>query len=339
MDLLKETIYPQIKWNMALISKDAQKYLDSLDATAQAWVLANADAGSKLTSGEAKRAGKAYEAVQAEAQKEQDEFLKTVPAEIIENVPSFMELDYDTQQGVFGAYEIMIADADDKAEKMDKAFDLAVADSDPYMKQIMRIMQDETMRYFEEANGQYHISVERIQRRRDELKEDLSRNLADLDLDLQAELAQTEDVYIEQQRGVIQSAANSGVTFGEGELSRFGMERDLSIKNDDIVESTKRQYGNQVRDLTLQAQRGDVEAQETLDDYTRDYGSRIQEIGRSAEIYAGSDRVAEFGIEGYNPMGNVSGTFDEDVVVDRQQRKDAFFGELNQDSLNYSQLI
>lgn len=98
-------------------------------------------------------------------------------------------------------------------------------------------------------------------------------------------------------------------------------------------EATQRNYAKQISDLEADAASGNVEAQAQIADLQRKLQSSIQEAGRSAEAYLGTERTSN--IPGYTPLGGVTGTIEEEKIKDVEARKQGIYGELTQASLNF----
>lgn len=287
--------------------------------------------GDRINSNEYKKIKKSYD-------KDKEEFYDSLPSEIKNNDAIMSQLEsqpFDMQKMAMDSYNIQVENNEDKARKMDQAFDMAVTQADPYWKQIIRIAQDETIRTFDEAKGDYEASALRIERRRTELQEDVSSNRERLSLDEQSQLARIDRGYEQQSQNVAMAAADAGVTFGTGALARAGKQEVVEEETADIVESTKREYGQQIEDLNIRAQRGETDAAEQLTELESTYGSRVQEIGRASETYLGSERTAGLDLEGYKDLGDIVGGIEEDKIKDTQVRKETLFNELNQSSLNF----
>ncbi len=287
--------------------------------------------GKRINKGE-------YKKILAKWKEKQDQFYATVPDEIKAN-PNFKNLSYDAQQFAIQSYNIQLENNEDKARKMDEAFNMAVNQADPYWKQIIRIAQDETIRRFDEAKGDYEATAQRIQRRQDELQQDISLNKERLTIDEQKTLLDIDRKYTEQTEQVINIASQRGITFGSGTLSRAGIQKKVDDQNDSFVESTKRSYGREIMDLTTKALRGDKNAKDDLAKLEETYGNRVTEIGRKAEKFLGSSRVNDLQLGNYQKLGNVTGSLEEEKTKDIQIRKESLFNELNQDSLNFNNIL
>jgi len=116
-----------------------------------------------------------------------DPFWDTVP-DYLKNDPSFQALPRDLQEMAVYNDQIQKADDANKVQKLSEAFEIAAQQADPYWKQIIRIAQDETLRAFEETQGDYTSSLERQNRRIAEIQQDLASNKEFLSLQQQQEL-------------------------------------------------------------------------------------------------------------------------------------------------------
>lgn len=379
---------------------------------------------------------------QADAAKAAEIDAKT--PDFMKNDPSWATLTNDQKE--IAAYNYSIAKANDaaKAEALASALEQATAQADPYWKQIIRVAQDEVLRGFEEAQGDYTSSLERQQRRIAEIQQDLVSNKEFLTLTQQQSLAsimgdlndaqqayernkqfydaetaaqitrmdtdyqkQVEDItrnkeylgaeeqsqletlkknYSINRGNVINQAENAGLTFST--KRDIAMER-LKQENEGMVESTRRQFGNQIQalnsdmayaekikqltqgdvqrenvqrqaeilqgiqtaqrkseeskasieadyakqiaDLEVEASRGNTEAQAQIADLQRKLGESVTGIGRKAESYLGTENTPA--LEGYNPLGDITGTIYEEQKKDIEERKDAIYSELTAPSL------
>lgn len=95
---------------------------------------------------------------------------------------------------------------------------------------------------------------------------------------------------------------------------------------------TQRTYAKQIADLEAEAASGNVEAQAQIADLKRKMEASVTSAGRSAEAYLGTENMPT--VEGYTPLGDVTGQLYEDRVKDIEARKNALYGDLTQSSLN-----
>lgn len=262
-------------------------------------------------------------------QAKQAEFDARTP-DVLKNDPSFQGLPMDMKEVVLYNYEIQKANDKQKADNLSKALEMATAQADPYWKNMLLIAQDEVLRSFEQAQGDYESSVQRQQNIIQNINQDLMTNKDFLSLEQQSELANLKMNYEVNQERLIEGAANQGLTFS---TKRKIAEQRLSEENQGIVESTNRRYNKQLTDLQTASARGSEDAQKEIEDLQRRMGDYTTNIGRSGEKYLGSENLPS--LPGYTPIGNIAGDMYEQKVSDIESRKQAIANELNQSSLNY----
>ena len=102
-----------------------------------------------------------------------------------------------------------------------------------------------------------------------------------------------------------------------------------------IVESTTAKYNKQISDLETQAARGNIQAQQQLADLKRTHQENIAKIGLGAESYLGTEKLGALNIQGYKPLGDISGTLKEDTAKDIQARQQTYLDTAKQSSLNF----
>jgi len=244
--------------------------------------------------------------------------------------PSFGALSPDLKEIAIYNYEIQQANDKQKAEALGKALEMATEQADPYWKNILLVAQDEVLRGFEQAEGDFESSVARQQRIMQNINEDLASNREFLTLEQQQDMTNLSRNYQVNQERLIEGAANAGLTFS---TKRKIAEQRLSAENTGMVESSTRRYNKNIEDLQKAASRGTEEAQETISDMQRNIGDYRTNIGRSAEAYLGTENLPA--LPGYQPLGDITGGFYEDKVKDIETRKQALYGDLTQASLQY----
>lgn len=250
--------------------------------------------------------------------------------DFLRNDPSFQSLSPDMQEIAIYNYEIQLANDKQKAEALASALELATEQAEPYWSSILLVAQDELLRGFEQAEGDYESSVARQQRIMENISQDLTSNREFLTLEQQQALTDLSRNYQVNQERLIEGAANAGLTFS---TKRKIAEQRLSEENTGMVESSTRRYNKNIEDLQKSASRGTVEAQETLADLERGFGDYTQNLGRSGETYLGTENLPE--LPGYQPIGDITGGMYEDKVRDIAERTDAIYGDLTQASLQY----
>lgn len=268
---------------------------------------------------------------QRDTQENNDKYIKKLPKSL-RNDPSFKSLTPEMQAMAAYSYKIQKENDENKIKALDKALEQATKDANPYWKNIIRIAQDETVRNYNAEKGDYADNEARLNRRIDEINQDLTNNKDFLSLEEQSDLSKLSASYTAQREGLINSSADTGMTFS---TKRKVAESRLADYNQGIVESTKRQYGKRIQDLELEASRGNTQALADLSILKRKLGESLTAIGRKAETYLGSKGVEGIGLEGYNTLGNVTGDVYEEKAKDIENRKEAYYNELTQNSLSY----
>jgi len=287
----------------------------------KSWLDANyGQAIENKSRGEIVNAWNSYKTVQTDART--PDFLK--------NDPSFQALPPDLKEIAIYNYEVQKSNDQQKADKLSKALEMATQQADPYWKSILLIAQDEVLRGFEQAQGDFESSIQRQQRIMENIQKDLTYNKDFLSLEQQTELANISRQYEYNTENLVQGAANAGLTFS---TKRKIAEKRLAEENQGMVESSQRQYNKQLRDLQESASRGTTETQQEIEDLQRRMGDYTTNLGRSAEKYLGTDNLPS--LPGYQALGNVTGDMYEEKVKDIEARKQGIYGELNQSSLNF----
>lgn len=236
----------------------------------------------------------------------------------------------DMQDMVKYNYEIQSADQKDKLEKLDSALKEAEKQADPYWKSYLIVAQDEVNRAVEDITGQYTPEIERNQRTIDRLKQNLSENKEFLNLEQQATLANLTRDYEVKNEQLVEGAAEAGLTFS---TKRKTAEQRMAEEQQGMVESTTRRYEKQLGDLEKEAEVGQLEAQKQTEELQKRMQSGITDVGRRAEAQLGTENLPA--IEGYKPLGDISGELYEQKARDIEARKQAIYGEKVQQSLTF----
>jgi hypothetical protein len=248
----------------------------------------------------------------------------------IANDPLFKSMPEDLQKLLIFNEKIQNEDNEDKARKLEKALDMATKQADPYWKSFLRVAQDEVVRSFDELKGDFESGKQRLERRMNEINEDLAYNKDQLGLELQADLARQARIYKDSLETNAQNMADAGLTFS---TKRQAAEQKINQANTDIVESTTRTYNRQKRQLETEALRGNADAKLSLDELTRKFNAGVTDIGRRAEASLGTSNLPS--LPGYQALGDITGDLYEKKVADIEQRKRTIFNELTGASLNF----
>jgi hypothetical protein len=169
------------------------------------------------------------------------------------------------------------------------------------------------------------IAENRLKESNEGLVESTNRMYNKTMADLQSNLEYTGSQY-GQQTGNIERQ------FGL-KLAEEGAYMDTATRQmQEARDKLQRDYAKQIADLEIEAGRGNTEAQAQMADLQRKLNESVTATGRAGEAYLGTENMPQ--LEGYAPLGGVTGQVYEDQVKDIEARKQAIYGELNQSSLN-----
>ena len=121
-------------------------------------------------------------------------------------------LSSDMKEMVAYNYTIQSKDQKDKVKKLEEALEGATEQAAPYWKSVLRVAQDEITRAVTVEEEDYETNVDKLDTRISELKEDLSTNKDFLSLEEQSSLASQLRSYEGQRNGIIEQAAEAGLT-------------------------------------------------------------------------------------------------------------------------------
>jgi len=199
---------------------------------------------------------------------------------------------------------------EEEAARFSQAIQSAMAIADPWEKAKIAMYLAEFAGNVSEEIFSYEAKTEAIQRARNILAEDVARNKDFLSLGQQAEIARETRRYDEDLLTIADQAAEKGLTFATGARSRALAEERRGEQYQDVIQSGQREYNFRIKQLELDAARGNVAAQKQLDFLLGQKNLSLQKIGRAAEEILGSSGVPA--ISGYTPVGGVTGTLEEE---------------------------
>jgi len=244
---------------------------------------------------------------------------------------SYNKMTPDQQELVKYNFEIGTADSKDKATKLQAALDEATKQADPYWKSFLTVAKDEVSRAFDDTKQEYGFQKQDLETKIAQISEDLTKNRDFYTLEQQSDLAKLKQSYEQQRDGVIEDAANKGLTFSTKKEVPL---QQLSEYNANVVESTNRSYAKKQEDLAINASRDTTLATTKIGQLSTELGAKLTSIGRTAEQDLGTSNLPP--LEGYNPLGDVSGNYYEKKVKDIADRQQALYDEKVQASLNFN---
>ena len=233
----------------------------------------------------------------------------------------FNQLSPDEQSYIVNYYNVLTIQDEESQKILVQALQDAKDQADPYFAEKIRMAQDELTRALGGQAGDFASNKRDLELRIDQIGEDLKTGKDRLSVDQQSELARQKRSYEYQLEGLVESASHKGLTFSS---KRALAEGRLATEQTDIVESTKREFQRRITDLQQAASRGEVEAQNLLEDYERTYGESVTSLIRTSERYVGTSGLPDLPeLEGVSPLGGVVGTMAEDKMRDIKQRADS----------------
>ena len=223
---------------------------------------------------------------------------------------AYKALSQEAKDFVDIAYNLIEVGGEEEARMFTNAIAQAQAVADPYFKTQLALAKAEVFSAVAEKNFDYETRKEVIERARGELMEDIASNKEFLSLEQQAEIGRQVKEYDLDLLAIADQAAEKGLTFATGARSRALAEERRGEQYQDVVQSGKRRYNLQVKELELKAARGDVDAQKELEALKTKRGFSLQQIGRAAEEVLGSANVPA--IDGFAPTGGALGKIEEE---------------------------
>lgn len=244
----------------------------------------------------------------------------TIPTWLEDN-DYFQQLPPDEQEYLVQYYNVLMTQDEENQKILAQALEEAKAQADPYFAEKIRMAQDELTRALGRQAGDFGSLKRDLELRIDQITEDLATGKERLSIDQQAELARRQRTYENVLDNLIETARHRGLTFS---TKRALAESQLQTEQADIVESTKREFQRKIFDLQQRATRGEVEAQNLLEDYERTYGESVTSLIRTAEKQLGTEQLPGLpDLPGVSPLGGVIGSFAEEKQIDILQRAEA----------------
>ena len=233
----------------------------------------------------------------------------------------FNQLSPDEQSYIVNYYNVLTIQDEENQKLFAQALQDAKDQADPYFAEKIRMAQDELTRALGGQAGDFASNKRDLELRIDQIGEDLKTGKDRLSVDQQSELARQKRSYEYQLEGLVESASHKGLTFSS---KRALAEGRLATEQTDIVESTKREFQRRITDLQQAASRGEVEAQNLLEDYERTYGESVTSLIRASEKELGTTNLPGLpDLPGVSPLGGVVGSLEETKQSDILQRAEA----------------
>lgn len=210
-----------------------------------------------------------------------------IPSDVLGS-PGWSQLTTDQKNIVLLMYKGLTAsDAAAKADAI-KNLEEATKLADPYFKSQIRLVQDELERSFGSTIGDYQSQAEKLRRRSEEIRQDLTFNRENLSLEERSELARQLREYNSTLETLTTNMQESGLAFSS---PRAVAEQRLKTEQQEVAQSTTRQYAKSKRDLELAAGRGIQDIEQAKTDLERQKQEALTAAARSAEERLGTGNL------------------------------------------------
>ena len=203
--------------------------------------------------------------------------------------------------------------AGDAAAKADatKNLEEAVKLADPYFKSQIRLAQDELDRSVGSTLMDAQSEQNKLVRRADELRQDLAFGREDLSIEERSDLARQLQEYEQTLETLQTNMQESGLAFSS---PRQVAEQRLQGQQQDLAQSTSRQYARKKRDLELSTERGLAQTTQAQADLDRKRQEAITSAARAAEQVLGSKNLPStaggLSIQPFDPNMPITGSLE-----------------------------
>ena len=242
------------------------------------------------------------------------------------NSAAFRSLSAEDQEMIKLSYGAFSADSEDDAQLLLESIEKALELANPFFKAQLLLAKADIIAEITRSTSDFEFGSAEIKRIRDDLLKEIGSIESNLTLEEQAEISQTLDQFDRDILDIADSAAEAGVTFGTGAKSREQSFKTRAEKNEDIIQSTKREANFKREQLKLRAASGEAGAQAKLEEIEADKGFNLGTIGRKAEEILGTDEAKGVGGLGeHDFVGGVEGTVEGDRKTAIRENITKFF--------------
>jgi hypothetical protein len=248
------------------------------------------------------------------------------------NTPEYKILDDQSKKLFDLNHAVQTGESKFTKSQLKSALKVAKKDSSGYMKQVLREFETSVSAQVAQETGDYQSHLDTVNENIKEINDDLAANKEFYSLEEQRTLATQAKDYEQTRGNLVNTISRSGMassTMGSQAVSAA----DVSQKG--LVEGTTAKYDKQIADLERSAAQGNTQAQQQIKALQASHQVNIQQLGLKAETYLGTDKLKGLNLEGYKPLGDISGTFKEDTVKDIQARQTALLDTSKRTSLGF----
>ena len=160
---------------------------------------------------------------------------------------SYQKLSPDQQEFVRFNWKTTKEDSKENVKLLEESIKEATKQADPYWRGFLTVAKDEVVRTIDDTKNTYQYKKNELEQNIKYIAEDLAKNKSFYSLEQQSDLAKLQQSYEKERDSVIEDAASKGLTFS---TKREVPLQSLADYNKNVVESTKRQYGKTIGDLT-----------------------------------------------------------------------------------------
>lgn len=251
-----------------------------------------------------------------------DEAIASLP-DSIKNSPEFQSLPDDLKKMAGYQYTIQKTNDVEAQKNLEVSLAKAKEQAEPYWKGVLRVAHDTISNSLADITGDYEYKKKKAEANIKEINDTLANDKDFLTLEQQAELAREESKYQQDLDQIKETMASRGLSFS---TIKEEAEAQRDEEQQDIVESTKRLYGYKLRNTDITAQNKLATQNTDLAEAERQKASKIKSLGTEAESKLGTENLPT--IQGYTPMGNVTGDLYEQKVKDIYERAKTLSSEL-----------
>jgi len=230
--------------------------------------------------------------------------------QLFKNTEQYQSLSDEEKEIVDLMFGLIRTGGEKEAQLFGDAIQQAIAIADPWAKAQGALLLAEFAIHIDETIFGAKAKMEAVQRARDVLMEDVGNRKEFLTLEQQAEISRQVQSYEQDILSIADAAADKGLTFATGYISRQRAEELRAVEHEDVIQSRKRDFNFRIKELKLRAARGETEAQAELERFQKEEEFSLRKIGQAAETILGSGGVPTE--TGYTPVGGITGSLEEE---------------------------
>jgi hypothetical protein len=219
-------------------------------------------------------------------------------------------LSADERKAIESVYKAVAEGDEAAAQKMLANLQLASTFAEPMLQRKLKLITDELTRTVDGMDQDLEYQETGLKNRLKDLQDDISYKKDQLSLDLQQELKDLESYFGQKLEQTQIDMASRGM---ESSSIRNRKEALLSEQKGDLVETTNRKFGEQVRNLDTTGARTERDTALELERLKQLTERGKVDLARSAEASLGSTRTDNLdALKGIDTLGGIEGQVDID---------------------------